>query len=95
MLGRRRREGVIAGKRWLSLSTDELAVERGQIGAAITAEHKRGFALGFYVERRADVAPAVRSAEQLKQALKQELAEIAADQAIAKAKQTSEGGQSE
>jgi hypothetical protein len=61
-----------------------------QLGAAITAEHKRGLALGFYLERRADVTPEVRSSEQLKQALKQELAEVAAEQAIAKAKRSSE-----
>ncbi len=50
----------------------------------------RGQALGFYVERRADVTPELRSAEQLKAELKKELAEIAAEQAIAKARRSSE-----
>jgi hypothetical protein len=49
----------------------DTAVEKGKLGAAVTAEHKRGLALGFYIERRADVAPEVRSSEQLKHALKQ------------------------
>ena len=66
----------------------------GKYEAAISAEQKRGMALGYYIERRENGAAGAFTAKTLEEAdrvLEETIAKIAAKQAIerAKAKQES------
>ena len=61
----------------------------GKYDAAISAEHKRGLALGYYVERRESGAIGAFQAKTLEEAdrvLEETIAKIAAKQAIERAK---------
>jgi len=61
----------------------------GKYEAAISAEHKRGMALGYYIERRESGVAGVFTAktrEEADRVLEETIAKIAAKQAIERAK---------
>jgi hypothetical protein len=61
----------------------------GKFESAISAEHKRGQALGYYIERRENGAAgafAAKTREEADRVLEETIARIAAKQAIEKAK---------
>jgi hypothetical protein len=63
----------------------------GKYDAAISAEHKRGQALGYYISRSESGAPGTFTAKTREEAdkqLEEVIARIAAKQAIEKAKAT-------
>ena len=67
---------------------------KGDYGSAISAEYKRGQALGFYIERRESGAAGAfqaKSREEADRILEETIAKIAAKQAIQKA-QAGSGG---
>ena len=60
----------------------------GKYDAAISAEHKRGLALGYYIERRESGAIGAfqaKTREEADRVLEETIAQIAAKQAIGKA----------
>ena len=70
------------------------AQAKGDYGSAISAEYKRGQALGFYIERKEHGKPgqfSARSREEADKQLEDVIAKIAAKQAIQKA-QAGAGG---
>jgi hypothetical protein len=67
------------------------AQAKGDYGAAISAEYKRGQALGFYIERKEQGTPgqfSARTREEADKQLEEVVAKIAAKQAIQKAQQS-------
>ena len=61
----------------------------GKYDAAISAEHKRGQALGYYINRSESGAPGTftaRTREEADRVLEEAIAKIAAKQAIERAK---------
>ena len=74
---------------WELASLRDEARNAGKYEAAISAEHKRGMALGYYIERRENgVAGAftARTREEADRVLEETIAKIAAKQAIERAK---------
>jgi len=85
--------GAAVARIWRTRLRDE-ARAAGKYDAAISAEHKRGLALGYYIERRESGgigAFQAKTREEADRVLEETIAKIAAKQAIEKAQKGLQG----